>query len=250
MLHKILYVIMDIVIIFIGLFMIGLGFFLKKFPDTIAGYNTMSRKKKEKVDIVGLSTFARNALVTIGISIIAGYYFFKLIGLPLIAECFLFVPIFFGFVFIMIKSRKYDRNKLTKTTKIAYALTFIVLAFIIVFVVGLLISGTASTKIIVADSTVEFKGMYGLKLDKEKIESVEIINTIPKILMRTNGFDSGGHKKGHFNLQTFGRCRLFIESETPVYIVLTLKDNERIIVNYKDSTMTRNKYNELLFNKQ
>ena len=105
---------MDIVIIFIGLFMIGLGFLLKKSPDLIAGYSTMSRKKKKKVDIVGLSTFMRNVLITIGVSIIAGYYFFKLIGLPLIAECFLFVPIIFGFAFMLIKSRKYDHNKKSK----------------------------------------------------------------------------------------------------------------------------------------
>ena len=237
--------IMDIVIIFIGLLMIGLGFLLKKSPDMIAGYNTMSRKKKKKVDIAGLSTFMRNALITIGISIIAGYYFFKLIGLPLIAECFLFVSIFFGFAFMLIKSRKYDQNKLTKTAKIVYVLIFIVFAFIIVFVVGSLISGTASTKIIVDDSTVEFKGMYGLKLDKEKIESVEIIDTIPKILMRTNGFGLGVHNKGHFNLQTFGKCRLFLESDTPAYIVITTKDDEKIIVNYKDSTKTRKKFDEL-----
>ncbi|WP_148335605.1 MULTISPECIES: DUF3784 domain-containing protein [Bacteroides] len=30
-----------------GLFIIGIGFFVKKYPDTIAGYNTMSTQKKK-----------------------------------------------------------------------------------------------------------------------------------------------------------------------------------------------------------
>ncbi|AFL82764.1 hypothetical protein Belba_0093 [Belliella baltica DSM 15883] len=49
--------------IYTGLFLIGLGFLVKAFPNLIAGYNTMSQKQKENVDIEGLATFMRNALL-------------------------------------------------------------------------------------------------------------------------------------------------------------------------------------------
>ena len=64
---------MDILNIIVGLFMIGIGFLVKSTPSLIAGYNTMPDDKKKNVDIVGLSTFMRNSLIIIGLSIIAGY---------------------------------------------------------------------------------------------------------------------------------------------------------------------------------
>ncbi|MGV8091293.1 MAG: DUF3784 domain-containing protein [Mangrovibacterium sp.] len=71
---------MDILNLIVGLFMIGIGFLVKSAPDLIAGYNTMPQDKKKNVDIEGLSTFMRNGLITIGLSIIIGYYLFKWIG--------------------------------------------------------------------------------------------------------------------------------------------------------------------------
>ena len=68
---------MGIIHIITGIFMIGVGFLIKSFPNLIAGYNTMSEDKKKHVDIEGLSTFMRNSFINIGFSIITGYYFFK-----------------------------------------------------------------------------------------------------------------------------------------------------------------------------
>lgn len=72
---------MAILIISFGLFMIGLGFLIKKYPNLIAGYNTMSKERKEQVDITGLSTFMCNGFIIIGLLCIGGYSLFKLIGL-------------------------------------------------------------------------------------------------------------------------------------------------------------------------
>ena len=74
---------MGILNLIFGLFMIGMGFLVKSFPNLIAGYNTMPKNKKENVDIVGLSTYMRNSFIIIGLTIISGYYFFKWISLTL-----------------------------------------------------------------------------------------------------------------------------------------------------------------------
>ena len=60
---------MDILHVIVGLFLIGLGFLVKSSPDLIAGYNTMPEEKKKNVDIDGLSTYMRNAMVAMGMSI-------------------------------------------------------------------------------------------------------------------------------------------------------------------------------------
>ncbi|MDL2230768.1 DUF3784 domain-containing protein [Alistipes sp. OttesenSCG-928-L06] len=59
-----------IIILLYGLLFIGMGFFVKKYPDTIAGYNTLSSRRKKQVDIEGLSTFLKKVLIGIGIGIV------------------------------------------------------------------------------------------------------------------------------------------------------------------------------------
>jgi len=64
---------MEIINLITGLFMIGMGFLVKSSPNLIAGYNTMPKDKKKNIDIDGLSTYMRNSLIIIGLSIIGKY---------------------------------------------------------------------------------------------------------------------------------------------------------------------------------
>jgi hypothetical protein len=76
----------ELINILTGIFLIGSGFLVKRFPDLIAGYNTMSDERKKNVDIHGLSSLMRNGLIIIGLTIILGYYFFNWIGFANIAS--------------------------------------------------------------------------------------------------------------------------------------------------------------------
>ena len=54
-----------------GIILIISGILVKKYPNLIAGYNTMSEAEKKKIDIKRLSIFMHNSLIIIGaISII------------------------------------------------------------------------------------------------------------------------------------------------------------------------------------
>ena len=77
---------MDIISLLTALFFITLGFLVKSFPNLIAGYNTMSPDRKKDVDIKGLSTFIRNALIITGFIIIGGYYLFNWVELTNLAN--------------------------------------------------------------------------------------------------------------------------------------------------------------------
>ena len=50
----------------IGVILIICGFLVKKHPNLIAGYNTLSEDDKEKIDIENLSSMMKRALITIG----------------------------------------------------------------------------------------------------------------------------------------------------------------------------------------
>lgn len=53
-----------------GTILIITGFLVKKFPDLIAGYNSLTDTQKKKVNIDGLSSMMRNYLIAIGILVI------------------------------------------------------------------------------------------------------------------------------------------------------------------------------------
>jgi hypothetical protein len=53
-----------------GTILIVTGYLVKKFPDLIAGYNTLSDSQKKKVSIDGLSSMMRNYLIVTGILVI------------------------------------------------------------------------------------------------------------------------------------------------------------------------------------
>lgn len=97
--------------VFVGLFLIGLGFLVKSYPNLIAGYNTMPDDKKKHVDIDGLSTYMRNGLIILGLTVLVGYIFIWLMGWMMVANFYVFLVVLPGVVMILINARRFDHNK-------------------------------------------------------------------------------------------------------------------------------------------
>lgn len=228
---------MDILNLIVGLFMIGIGFLVKSSPNMIAGYNTMSKDKKKNVDIEGLSTFARNGFIAIGLTIIIGYFLFKWIGFTMIANSMILIVTLVGATTLVINAQRFDHNKNKKTK-----LTYFILGLVIVFVIGLITYGIIPSKTFYNDETIRFSGMYGFETKITEIENVELTDKLPIINLRTNGFSFGSIKKGTFNLDKFGKARLLIHSDIPPYLIISKKNDEKIIINFKDKTETEKIY--------
>lgn len=231
---------MDILNLIVGLFMIGIGFLVKSVPDLIAGYNTMSKDKKKNVDIGGLSTFMRNGLVSIGLSIIIGYYLFKWIGFTMIANSMILIVTLIGLAILVINARKFDHNKAKKTKS-----TYFILGSVFLFVIGLIAYGFIPSKAVYSNDTIRFSGMYGFEIRVGEIDSVELCDKLPIIKMRTNGFSFGNIKKGFFYLEQFDKSRLLIHSALAPYLILSKNNGEVIIVNFKDKIETKRTYEKI-----
>lgn len=231
---------MDILNLIVGLFMIGIGFLVKSAPDLIAGYNTMSKDKKKNLDIEGLSTFMRNGLITIGLSIIIGYYLFKWIGFTMIANSMILIVTLVGVTILVLNAQKFDHNK-TKKTRLTYS----ILGLVFLFVIGLITYGFIPSKTVYGIDTIRFSGMYGLEISLGEIEKIELSDKLPTIKMRTNGFSFGSIKKGFFNLDKFGKSRLLIHSDLAPYLILSKNNGDKIIINFKDKIETEKTYEKI-----
>ena len=94
--------------IVIGLLLIVLGFLVKRYPDLIAGYNSLSPEAKARVDIDGLSTMMRNQFFIMGMLMIILHKVLAFFNM----ESFLFVGllliVFIGTCIILMKGKSYE----------------------------------------------------------------------------------------------------------------------------------------------
>lgn len=102
----------DIIICIISLFFVVVGFFCAKYPNLIAGVNTLKPEEKAKLDSKGLGKFMRNALCLIGIAMLLVYFLFDYGGMEervcMITSTVL-VPIV-GLIPLLIGAQKYMRK--------------------------------------------------------------------------------------------------------------------------------------------
>ena len=66
----------------VSLILIVSGFLVKRFPNLIAGYNTLSKTDKEKINIKELSTFLKYTLICLGLLTLLLYYVLDVINVP------------------------------------------------------------------------------------------------------------------------------------------------------------------------
>jgi hypothetical protein len=86
--------------------------------------------------------------------------------------------------------------------------------------------------------------LYGENIPIRDIASISLEQSLPRVLVRTNGFAMGSHLRGHFRLERMGNGQLFVERNTPPYVVVRTR-RDFVIVNFKEPERTRELYDVL-----
>ncbi|HBC28004.1 MAG TPA: hypothetical protein DC013_11395 [Ruminococcaceae bacterium] len=89
-------------------------------------------------------------------------------------------------------------------------------------------------------------GMYDMTVEKGRVESVSTIDALPNGT-RTNGYGGANKSFGHFSLDGYGKCMLYVYNDVGRYIVLKLRgdDPAYVIVNGKSPEETQRLYQEI-----
>jgi uncharacterized membrane protein len=87
-----------------------LGYMVYKFPNLIAGYNTMSDEDKSKVDIKGLKKWTRNVLVIIGVLLLLSNYLCHYFDSPNYMDYLFYVIIIVGILTLIVGGQKYQNR--------------------------------------------------------------------------------------------------------------------------------------------
>lgn len=233
---------MDLFIILFGATFIGVGFFVKKFPNLMSPYCYMSEEKKKNVDLKAIASLFQKGFLTLGVMTIGGYYLFDFFKMRLVAELFMVVPIFVITPILLIRALKYDHNEGRKIVKLAPA----ILVLAIFVVIGISMSyGLTPTKAVVEDQLITFTGQYGIQIPLDQIKKVELLPKRPLITRKINGLAISGISKGIFVLDTWGKCRLFLRGSTPPYLFIERKNGGKILFNSPDSLYTKHVFQKL-----
>ena len=223
-----------------GLFIVVMGFLVKRFPNLIAGYNTMSPERKEKVDINRLSNWMSNCLVFMGILMIGGPYLFNYLGLEGLANNIILVATLGVFPFLILNAQRYDRN--TSNKRKTYLINIGILLLIGAFVGGILTYGTYPPTVELNKRTLVISGMYGIS---RELTSVELTQNLPEITMRTNGFYFNEVSKGDFKMENGGTVKLFLQSKNGPFIMAQSIGNVPIFINRGTTEETEQLFEKL-----
>lgn len=228
-----------------GIVLIAAGFLVKTFPMLIAGYNTMSKEEQGNIDIKKVSSVMRNGLVVSGITVIGGTYLFTWLGISMVANAIMPIAIIAGVIIILVLVQKHNHNQPTPTGKKGRWVVSAVLTLSVLVILRIVMWGLNPIKVDVNKSHLKINGMYGVSLYFEGMKSVELTDTMPHIALRVNGFSLGTINKGIFNIESFGRSRLYLTSLNPPLMVITNHKDEKIFINLSDPELTQEKYLEL-----
>ena len=112
----------------------------------------------------------------------------------------------------------------------------LVLAGTLLFVIGLLIFGFQESELTFDAQRIEISGSYGESLDAAEITSIQLVDELPEISYKANGFGLGNIRKGYFKTKDGETVKLILNDNNPPYILLTKSDGERVFFSARDQS--------------
>ena len=226
-----------------GLVLIIAAWACYRYPNLINPYGNMSPEQKELVNIEGLKKAVALILGPTGflLVVIATLHLCKVIDED-VCGVTLMVLVFAMMVPLSIAMKRYnafgrDRSgKLVKSNKAAR----VAWGFAWVVMVGaalVLALSFRPTRITVGEEVVKISGMYGREIPVSDIVSVDLLEEMPPIAMRTNGSDTGNQAKGHFKFKNGEKCMLFIHKQAPYIQLRTTNDLYYLNLSDKEKTL-------------
>lgn len=228
--------------VFIGLVFIAMGFITLKSPWMIKQWRYASEEKRKNIDIKGLQELYCKSMVCGGLGLIlVGIINYFVKGNWSIYAMIIIVFAMTGYM--IARTRRYDKNPKSKK-EMTIAATIMALSLFLV--VGLFIGGKMESKMTIDENEFTINGMYGFTIAKGEIDTIYIaqLSELPKVKMRTNGYNDGEVAKGNFRLDEWGACKLFIHNAKEPVIVIK-SEGKYTILNLYDAEATKKLYDEL-----
>ena len=85
---------------------------------------------------------------------------------------------------------------------------------------------------------------YGKVFPASDVTGISLEPTLPRVLLKTNGFGGGASLRGHFRVEGLGDGRLYVEEGFAPYVLVRLREGF-VVVNFREPERTRALYGEM-----
>jgi len=103
-------------------------------------------------------------------------------------------------------------------------------------IVAMFFHSLQDNQIEISNNIIKIKGDYGIELGAKDIKSIELVNELPEISIKTNGFALHTIKKGDFETKDGENVKLFINSKDKPIIYITTYNNKKIYYSSKNDS--------------
>lgn len=210
----------------------GMGFLLnsKNASSMISGYKNLSKEEQKQIRLIEYVSFFRRFHFTIGILIVVMSIVFYLVKLfDFIGLILLFFSLA-GYTFFIFRSQFYYPPQKRKP----FIISFYVMLIVSLGTIVLLILPYKETKVEIFDNKISISGIYGEDLALNQIKNVKLIDQIPNIRIKTNGFAIRNLKKGWFKSENGEKIKLIVDDTKPPFLQIDTNHNYSIIIGIKN----------------
>lgn len=224
------------VLVGMSVLFIAVGFILteKNAKYLLSGYNMMSEEERSKFDIASFIPFFKSFHIVLGISFLIGGLLTNYLISELAGGMFLVAYPILAYIYFIWNSQKYAGGKNTKL----YRLGVYVLLGTLILVLVLFGYGLKESKLTIIPNSIEISGPYGEKVGLSQIESIEMVDQLPEIRFKKNGFALGSVYKGYFKTKDGVIIKLIINSEIRPFILIVKKSGDKLYFSSKDVSNT------------
>lgn len=230
--------VVQLIVIFIFL-ILGWAVRKKKGYWLISGFATRPKEEQEHLIKNGYPQKIGGLLIITAMGM--------LLLLPLVFTTFKYaIEIQYGFMIVVLMGGLVYLSKyeIPKKRKRSYIISISIFIVVIGGLVGLSYFSYQGYELVTKKESFEITGMYGDEWAYEDITSIELMDHLPEVTVRTNGVGLPTLSKGHFKVTGYGSSLLFIQKGSAPYIYIELKD-KKIFINDKDPEQTRGWYQQL-----
>lgn len=178
-----------------------------------------------------------SALILLG-STIFFYLYESLVGLVLTSVIFLFSNI------VLLLTYREKRQPQLKSNSMQF-LGISLLVFILAVIAISIYFASRQPNIKIAERSILVSGAYGFKIKVDELSYLGLVDSLPRIKLRSNGIDLGKIKKGHFILDDLGECRLMLRNQIPPFIKIESRRTGVVFINFSTTDETNKFFNEI-----
>lgn len=213
----------------------------------LAGYNTMPKEERNKIDKKELSKVAGNLFLRMAftLAMFGVTIYFKLTWAAIVLLVIFIVD---PFITSVRMSHKISKMQILKK-RMANTITILISAIVLISIGILFYFGEKEPQISISDKTIHIESMYGPDINFDDVMGITLIEKSMQDIgvgHRNNGYGGFGETlKGHFDSNNLGDYLLFVKSNSAPTIWIQRDNNEDIYISFSNGEKTKVIYQEL-----